>query len=103
MSGGGYFRSAAVALAAVVLGLNSAFADLTDALPEFASSQRWSIFTLGASTTNGDELHGGVLVAGDVGVAGGGDIVLTDDTSIQGNLYSRSGGTVQMAPGAVIT
>ena len=95
-------RSIVSITALLLLGISGASADLLDVLPEFTELQRWRVFTLGSFEIR-DALHGHALIQGDVGVAGAGDIMLANTSTIEGDLYYHSNGTADIRPRAVIT
>ena len=77
-------------------------ANLLQVLPEMGDLSRWAVFSLKGGVL-GDHLTDNVLVQGDVGVAGSGNIVLKDNATIDGNLYYRSNGTLRLQDNATIT
>lgn len=67
----------------------SAWADLSDPVPELGDLQQWAIFSSGSSAFVNNS-----FVDGDVAVAGAGTILLRNRARIYGDLYFRSTGTL---------
>ena len=64
--------------------------------------QQWAAFSLGLNGPE-DRLLNSAQINGDVGVAGNGDIALTNSATIDGDVYLRQWGVMQTGPGTVIT
>lgn len=63
---------------------------------------QWAAFSLGLNGP-GDRLLNSAQVDGNFGVAGYGNIALTNDAAIDGDVYLRQWGVMQTGPGTVIT
>ena len=87
--------------ASFFVGAFQASASVATVLPGFGDLDRWGVFTLGNGPSP-DWMKNDSLVDGDVGVAGNGDITMTDNARINGNLYYRSNGTLKMSGSATI-
>ena len=82
-------RQVLLALTAAVslfAGVSKAPANITQVIPEFGDLDRWGVFSLGESNA-ADKFSDDSSVTGDVGVAGNGDITLTNNARITGDLY----------------
>ena len=64
--------------------------------------QQWAAFSLGLNGPE-DRLLNSAQINGDVGVAGNGDIALTNSATIDGDVYLRQWGAMRTGPGTVIT
>lgn len=93
--------SLAIAASLILSALNVS-ANLLQVLPEMGDLSRWAVFSLRGGMS-GDHLTDNVLVQGDVGVAGSGNIVIRDNATIDGDLYYRSNGTLREEGNATIT
>jgi cytoskeletal protein CcmA (bactofilin family) len=94
---------AIITAAACGIGGATAQANLLTALPEMGDLTKWAVFTLGAGTSDTDELTGTVDVFGDVGVAGSGNITMTGNATIHGRLNYHIGGTFTRNGNATVT
>ncbi len=64
--------------------------------------ERWAVFSLGSDSSN-DRLSGSALVQGDFAAAGTGSITVTDNATINGNVYYGNNRTGRMAGSGTIT
>lgn len=78
----------------------TALAGVEQAIPEMAGLEGWALFSLGAGVSGNS--FKGATVNGDVGVSGNGIISLAS-TTLNGNLYYGSHGSLQMSGTSVIT
>ena len=82
----------------LLLTTGSAWADLSDPLPELDNLQHWAIFSLGSG-----KFVNNSSVDGDVAVDGAGKILLGNGAMIYGDLYFRSTGTLTTGRSSGIT
>jgi hypothetical protein len=89
------------AAAAFLFAASGASADVAQAIPAMGDLERWAVFSLG-DLNFGNSLTSGTLVQGDVGVANG-NISLSGNARIEGDLYYRSNAILYTSGNAVIT
>ena len=92
-------RLSGLALASCLMAA-TALAGVEQAIPEMAGLEAWALFSLGAGVSGNS--FKGATVNGDVGVSGNGIISLAS-TTLNGNLYYGSHGSLQMSGTSVIT
>ena len=92
-------RLSGLALASCLMAA-TALAGVEQAIPEMAGLEGWALFSLGAGVSGNS--FKGATVNGDVGVSGNGIISLAS-TTLNGNLYYGSHGSLQMSGTSVIT
>src|SRR6266403_5725106 len=102
------FRPGSVLLLAVALpfflsAINAAADQFgTTVAPDW---QNWAAFSQGGgvSDTTADEQSGGTYVKGNVGVWGTGNVTLSGNAILDGDLYYRTTGTLRLSGSAKIT
>src|SRR5882762_9990537 len=85
----------------IFFGASRASADVAQAIPAMGDLERWAVFSLG-DLNFGNSFTSSTRVQGDVGV-GNGNINLSGNARIEGDLYYRSNAILYISGNAAIT